>query len=61
MLNLIRQLLRPCRGTLFIVVLMAMMLATAMSLGAPWVLKIVIDNIASGRRRTVPSSLGEVT
>ncbi len=35
MLSLIRQLLRPCRGTFFVVVLMALMLATEMSLGAP--------------------------
>jgi ABC-type multidrug transport system fused ATPase/permease subunit len=58
MLNLIRQLLRACRGTFFVVVLMAMMLATAMSLGAPWALSIIIDNIC---RRTPASSLGEVT
>jgi ABC-type multidrug transport system fused ATPase/permease subunit len=58
MLSLIRQFLRPWRGTFFIVVLMAMMLATAMSLGAPWTLSIIIDKIF---RRTPASSLGEVT
>jgi len=58
MLSLIRQFLRPWRGTFFIVVLMAMMLATAMSLGAPWTLSIIIYKIF---RRTPASSLGEVT
>ncbi|MGA2004109.1 MAG: hypothetical protein WCC04_10825 [Terriglobales bacterium] len=57
MLSLIRQFIRPFRGAFFIVALMAMMLATAMSLGAPWALSIIIDNIC---RRTPASSLGEV-
>jgi hypothetical protein len=60
MLSLIRQLLRPYRGMLCIIILIAMMVATAMSLGVPWALSIVIDNIAGGRWRT-PGSLGEVT
>ena len=42
---LIRQLIRPHRGTLFII-LTAMMVETAMSLAAPWPLKIIIDNVA---------------
>ncbi len=49
MWNLIRQLIRPYRGTL-VIILIAMMVETAMSLAAPWPLKIVIDNVAGGRR-----------
>jgi len=45
MLTLIRQLVRPYRGTLLII-LVAMMVETAMSLVAPWPLKIIIDNVA---------------
>jgi len=45
MLTLIRQLVRPYRGTLLII-LVAMMVETAMSLAAPWPLKIIIDNVA---------------
>jgi subfamily B ATP-binding cassette protein MsbA len=50
--NLIRQLLRPYRGTL-LVILLAMMVETAMSLAAPWPLKIIIDNVAGSRRLPV--------
>ncbi len=49
MLSLIRQLVRPYRGTLFII-LLAMTVETAMSLAAPWPLKIIIDNVAGGHR-----------
>jgi ABC-type multidrug transport system fused ATPase/permease subunit len=49
MWNLIRQLVRPYHGTLLII-LIAMMVETAMSLAAPWPLKIIIDNVAGGRR-----------
>ena len=49
MLSLIRQLVRPYRGTLTII-LVAMMVETAMSLAAPWPLKIIIDNVAGGHR-----------
>lgn len=45
MLTLIRQLVRPYRGTLLLIFL-AMMVETAMSLAAPWPLKIIIDNVA---------------
>jgi ABC-type multidrug transport system fused ATPase/permease subunit len=45
MLSLIRQLIRPYRS-LLIVILLAMMVETAMSLAAPWPLKVVIDNVA---------------
>ena len=45
MLSLLRQLIRPYRGTL-LVILLAMMVETVMSLAAPWPLKVVIDNVA---------------
>jgi ABC-type multidrug transport system fused ATPase/permease subunit len=57
MLNLIRQLVRPYRITLFII-LIAMMVETAMSLAAPWPLKIIIDNVAGGHR--LPAWLRDV-
>ena len=50
MLTLIRQLIRPYRGTLFII-LMAMLVETAMSLASPWPLKIIIDNGSFNSRR----------
>ncbi len=49
MLRLIGQLIRPYRGTLFII-LCAMMVETAMSLAAPWPLKIIIDNVAGSHK-----------
>ena len=49
MLSLIRQLVRPYRGTLFII-LVAMVVETVMSLAAPWPLKVIIDNVAGGHR-----------
>jgi ABC-type multidrug transport system fused ATPase/permease subunit len=57
MFSLIRQLVRPYRGTLFII-LIAMMVETAMSLAAPWPLKVIIDNVAGGHR--LPSWLREL-
>ena len=53
MFRLIRQLVRPYRGTLF-VILLAMLVETAMSLAAPWPLKIIIDNVA-GDHKLSPS------
>jgi ABC-type multidrug transport system fused ATPase/permease subunit len=44
MSRLIRELLRPYRGTLF-VILMAMLVETLMSLAGPWPLKIILDNV----------------
>src|SRR5690348_6273073 len=44
MTRLIRSLIRPYRWTLAIV-LVAMLLETAMSLAAPWPLKIILDNV----------------
>ena len=46
MLRLIRELVRPYRGTLFII-LLAMLVETAMSLATPWPLKIILDNVVS--------------
>ena len=46
MLQLIRDLVRPYRGSL-VIVLLAMLVETAMSLAAPWPLKVIIDNVVS--------------
>lgn len=44
MLGLIRSLIRPYRGTL-LVILIAMLVQTAMSVAGPWPLKIILDNV----------------
>jgi len=44
MLRLIRELVRPYRGTL-IIILLAMLVETAMSLATPWPLKVILDNV----------------
>jgi ABC-type multidrug transport system fused ATPase/permease subunit len=44
MLALIRQLVRPYRGWL-IIVLIAMLVETAMSMASPWPLKVIIDSV----------------
>ena len=49
MIRLIRELIRPYRGTLLII-LLAMMVETAMSLAAPWPLKVVIDNVVGSHK-----------
>jgi len=49
MFRLIRQLVRPYRGQLFII-LLAMMAETAMSLASPWPLKIIIDNVVGNHK-----------
>src|ERR1700678_3160008 len=49
MMGLIRELLRPYRGSLAII-LTAMVIQSAMTLAAPWRLKIVIDNAVVGRK-----------
>ena len=49
MSGLKRALLRPYRGSLMII-LMAMLVQTAMSLAAPWPLKIVLDKWSSDRK-----------
>ena len=47
--NLVRELIHPYRGWLS-VVFAAMLVETAMSLAAPWPLKIVIDNVVGHRK-----------
>jgi len=47
MLRFIAGLVRPYRGTLLII-LLAMMVETLMSLAAPWPLKIILDNVPKG-------------
>ena len=49
MLRLIRNLVRPYRGSLALV-LAAMVAETLMGLAAPWPLKVVLDNVIGGRR-----------
>jgi len=49
LLRLIRSLVRPYRGTLF-VILMAMLVQTAMSVAGPWPLKIILDNVVGSHR-----------
>ena len=46
MMRLIRELVRPYRGTLLII-LLAMLVETAMSLATPWPLKVILDNVVS--------------
>src|SRR5271157_3037705 len=46
MLRLIRELVRPYRGTLLII-LLAMLVETAMSLATPWPLKVILDNVVT--------------
>src|SRR5690349_12209514 len=48
MRRLVVDLARPYRGRL-VIILLAMMVETATSLGGPWPLKIVIDNAIGGR------------
>jgi ABC-type multidrug transport system fused ATPase/permease subunit len=52
MLRLIRELVRPYRGTL-LVILLAMLVETAMSLATPWPLKIILDNVV-GKHKMAP-------
>src|SRR6201991_3266935 len=49
MRSLVRELLRPHRRTL-VVIVAAMLVETVMSLAAPWPLKAIIDNVAGNRR-----------
>jgi ABC-type multidrug transport system fused ATPase/permease subunit len=49
MIRLLRELIRPYRGTLLII-LLAMLVETAMSLAAPWPLKIIIDNVVGNHK-----------
>ncbi len=49
MFRLIRSLVRPYRGTLF-VILIAMLVQTAMSVAGPWPLKIILDNVVGSHK-----------
>lgn len=49
MFRLIRTLVRPYRGTLLII-LMAMLVQTAMSVAGPWPLKIILDNVVGSHK-----------
>src|ERR1700685_1133544 len=49
MMGLIRELLRPYRSSLAII-LAAMVVQSAMTLAAPWPLKIILDNVVVGRK-----------
>ncbi len=52
MIRLIRELVRPYRGSL-LVILFAMLVETAASLATPWPLKIIIDNVV-GHHKMAP-------
>jgi subfamily B ATP-binding cassette protein MsbA len=52
MLKFIRGLIRPYRGTL-VIILFAMLVETAMSLAAPWPLKMILDNVV-GKHKLEP-------
>jgi ABC-type multidrug transport system fused ATPase/permease subunit len=47
--RLIRSLIRPYRGTLFII-LLAMLVETAMGVAGPWPLKIILDNVIGSHK-----------
>ena len=49
MMGLIRDLLRPYRGSLA-VILLAMLVQSTMTLAAPWPLKIVLDNVVVSKK-----------
>ena len=57
MFRLIRELIRPYRGKLLII-LAAMLVETAMSLANPWPLKIIIDNVVGHHK--LPHGLDEL-
>ncbi len=49
MMGLIRELLRPYRSSL-VVILVAMLVQSTMTLAAPWPLKIVLDNVVVSKK-----------
>ena len=57
MIRLIRELLRPYRGKL-VIILLAMLVETAMSLASPWPLKVIIDNVVGSHK--LPHGLDEI-
>jgi ABC-type multidrug transport system fused ATPase/permease subunit len=48
-MRLVRDLLRPYRGAL-VIILAAMLVQTAMSLAAPWPLKVILDNVLNSHK-----------
>jgi ABC-type multidrug transport system fused ATPase/permease subunit len=60
--RLIRELIRPYRGTL-LVIFIAMMVETLMSLAGPWPLKIILDNVVGSHHlpKWFDDSLGSMT
>src|SRR5580704_14592732 len=60
--RLIREIIRPYRGTL-LVIFIAMMVETLMSLAGPWPLKILLDNVVGSHPlpKWFDDSLGSVT
>jgi len=58
MLRLIRSLVHPYRGTLLII-LVAMLVQTAMSVAGPWPLKIILDNVVGAYQGTKTSMVLE--
>jgi subfamily B ATP-binding cassette protein MsbA len=57
MLRLIRELIRPYRFKL-VIILLAMLVETAMSLASPWPLKVIIDNVVGNHK--LPHGLDEL-
>ncbi len=57
MIPLLRALVRPYRASLFFI-LSAMLVQTAMSLAAPWPLKVILDNVVGSHK--LPSWLDDV-
>jgi ABC-type multidrug transport system fused ATPase/permease subunit len=53
--DLIRELLRPYRRSL-LVILAAMIVQSLMSMAAPWPLKFILDNVILGRKLTPGST-----
>ena len=51
MLRVIRNLVRPYRGTV-VIIFLAMLVETMMELAAPWPLKVVIDNVVGNHKLT---------
>ena len=49
MYRLVRDLIRPYLGSLFII-LLAMLVETVMSLAGPWPLKVVLDNVVGSHK-----------
>ena len=53
MLKFVASLIRPYRGRL-VIILLAMLVETLMSLAAPWPLKYIIDNVVGNSRKADP-------